>query len=110
MAERAGFGSILKRNFIKYLERTDSVSVGPARGDKLCFSNASGDRQVRAPESTNEGIDNAHTRLRELDPVPRSDRQTVDNRGGGDETILDRHVFSGFSSLTRARVKCALRR
>ena len=30
MAERAGFGSILKRNFIKHLERTDSVSVGPA--------------------------------------------------------------------------------
>ena len=40
-----------------------------------------------------EGINNPHTRLREINPVSRSDRKTVDNRCRCDEAILDRHGF-----------------
>jgi hypothetical protein len=53
------------------------------------FENHKSTRQA----STNEGIDNVHTGLREIDAVSRSDRQTVDNRCRCDEAILDRHGF-----------------
>ena len=47
--------------------------------------------------SSKERINDLHTRLREIDSVSRSDRQTVDNRCRCDKAILDRHSSPVFA-------------
>src|SRR5437016_7071068 len=63
------------------------------------FPNGSSILAYSGTISNNEGIDDGNTGLREINAVSRSDRQTVDDGGRCDETILDGHRFSGSARL-----------
>lgn len=78
-----------------FYDKIGSTGRTTERTDSPPFQSRADADALRA--STDERIDDVHTGLREIDTVPRSDRQTVDNRGRCDEAILDWHGFPGFA-------------
>ena len=52
-----------------------------------------------APLRWGEGIENSRARLHEISLVSRNDRQIMNQGGGRDQTILDRHGSPGGTKL-----------